>query len=136
MSENNEIEIELQKFSQDIDDWHEKANIEGIWIFLATLGCWGVTNNILLFVALIIVFFIFIYLLSKGTEFKGSFDMQFRKLEKKYLKYDSEKHTDFAVRLREIRKEKLSILKGMLRVGIGTMGIFFWAVTTIYFLKS
>ena len=136
MSENNEIEIELQKFSQDIDDWHEKANIEGIWIFLATLGCWGVTNNILLFVALIIVFFIFIYLLSKGTEFKGSFDMQFRKLEKKYLKYDSEKHTDFAVRLREIRKEKHSILKGMLRVGIGTMGIFFWAVTTIYFLKS
>ena len=82
------------------------------------------------------MFFIFIYLLSKGTEFKGSFDMQFRKLEKKYLKYDSEKHTDFAVRLREIRKEKLSILKGMLRVGIGTMGIFFWAVTTIYFLKS
>ena len=134
MGKKNKIEKQIKQLSQNIDDWHEKANNQGIWIFLATIGCWGVTNNVLQFVALVIVFFMFAYLLSKDTKFKGSFDVQLREIEKKCFNHDLTEKAN--ARLREIRDEKISGVKGMLRVRIGTMGFFFWVCTLSYFLQK
>ena len=43
------IEEELFALRQYINEYRTALNTEGIWLFLATLGCWSVTNIFLPF---------------------------------------------------------------------------------------
>lgn len=45
------IEQELEGLRQHVGHYREALNDEGIWLFLATLGCWGVTFGPLRLVA-------------------------------------------------------------------------------------
>lgn len=41
METNDSILKEIEKYSTHIDRFRARANIHGIWLFIATLGCWG-----------------------------------------------------------------------------------------------
>jgi hypothetical protein len=53
------VEEEISTFQRDVLKYRKVLNDESVWLFLATLGCWSVTNGILQFVALIVTFHIF-----------------------------------------------------------------------------
>lgn len=44
METNDSILKEIKKYSAHIDRFRARANTHGIWLFIATLGCWGVTE--------------------------------------------------------------------------------------------
>lgn len=46
MEANDSILKEIEKYSTHIDRFRARANTHGIWLFIATLGCWGVTEPI------------------------------------------------------------------------------------------
>lgn len=41
------IEAEMSALQSHISSYRNAVNQEGIWLFLTTLGCWGVPNHIL-----------------------------------------------------------------------------------------
>jgi hypothetical protein len=53
------VEEEISTFQRDLLKYRKVLNDESVWLFLATLGCWSVTNGILQFVALIVTLIIF-----------------------------------------------------------------------------
>lgn len=64
METNDSILKQIKKYSAHIDRFRARANTHGIWLFIATLGCWGVTEpsiRILAFVMLFFIFFCFFY---------------------------------------------------------------------------
>lgn len=46
------IEAELNALQLHVVEYRKVLNDEAVWLFLATLGCWSVTNGILQFIAL------------------------------------------------------------------------------------
>lgn len=40
-----ELAAEVKKFSKRVQKYHASLNDEGIWLFLAALGCWGVDGK-------------------------------------------------------------------------------------------
>lgn len=139
-SRTNMIDEQIQELSRDIEEWHERVNTHGIWMFLATLGCWGVSQTFLRIIALIFVLGMFAYLISKGVEFKGSFDVRLGQIKEK-IHLEHSDHDDLTVTgkarlydLNKLKQEKLSVPHGLLRVSIGWVGIIFWVITLTYFL--
>ena len=63
MEANDSILKEIEKYSTHIDRFRARANTHGIWLFIATLGCWGVTEPSIRILAFVILFFIFLFLL-------------------------------------------------------------------------
>ena len=46
------IEAELSALQSHVAGYRRALNDEAVWLFLATLGCWSVTNGMIQFVAL------------------------------------------------------------------------------------
>ncbi|MBZ6543021.1 hypothetical protein FMJ66_12470, partial [Klebsiella pneumoniae] len=63
METNDSILKEIKKYSAHIDRFRARANTHGIWLFIATLGCWGVTEPSIRILAFVMLFFIFLFLL-------------------------------------------------------------------------
>ncbi|MDI9044121.1 hypothetical protein MT442_22295, partial [Klebsiella pneumoniae] len=59
METNDSILKEIKKYSAHIDRFRARANTHGIWLFIATLGCWGVTEPSIRILAFVMLFFIF-----------------------------------------------------------------------------
>jgi hypothetical protein len=81
--ENDQIILELDAFVARVDRYQESLNTEGVWLFLATLGCWSVSNKLAQLIALSITFFLFSYRIYKKSELKttfGSATSQLRRL--------------------------------------------------------
>jgi hypothetical protein len=53
------IEAEMLTLRQHVADYRAVLNQEGVWLFLATLGCWGVSNHILQFFAFLVAVMLF-----------------------------------------------------------------------------
>lgn len=72
----NEINKEKQrtilKFEQKIIEYHQNLNSAGIWLFVATLGCWSVNDDgYFRIAAVLITFFLFTHqLISKLPSYK------------------------------------------------------------------
>ncbi|HCD6506483.1 TPA: hypothetical protein NDV06_005325, partial [Klebsiella pneumoniae] len=76
METNDSILKEIKKYSAHIDRFRARANTHGIWLFIATLGCWGVTEPSIRILAFVMLFFIFLFLLH------GSFPGEKRTFKK------------------------------------------------------
>ena len=76
METDESILTEVEKYSAHIDRFRSRANTHGIWLFIATLGCWGVTDPYIRMLAFIMLFIIFLFLLH------GSFPGEKRTFKK------------------------------------------------------
>jgi hypothetical protein len=54
-----EIENKILELQQDVREFWATLNEQGIWLFLATLGCWSVTDLTTKRLAFVATFFIF-----------------------------------------------------------------------------
>jgi hypothetical protein len=69
---NETIERELEALSLAVTEYRRALNNEGVWLFLAVLGCWSVTPPWLRLVALFAVFVLFRHRMSSySTERRG-----------------------------------------------------------------
>lgn len=101
MSTYQSFEEKLQLIEIDIQKYNKNMNDSGIWLFLATLGCWGVTQEYLQVIAVIFTFIIFSHKLIKGfNEFKFFSTIlkeQISKIENSELDEKSKKALNFDI---------------------------------------
>lgn len=128
------IDDEIKALEEFIVHHAAVLNDEGVWLFLATLGCWSVTQVLLQFFAFILT----IYLFSKRTYQRyredRSFNELFKIVELKIFENisDEDKRKARLYDLEKIKKEKLPI---PYRTKIAAPFLFSWlffTATVIY----
>ena len=70
---NGFIESQISDFKNHIKQYQETINTEGIWLFLAVLGCWGVTDEVMQKTAFIMTMIIFSFRVYQKLEDTRSF---------------------------------------------------------------
>ena len=70
---NGFIESQISDFKNHIKQYQETINTEGIWLFLAVLGCWGVTYEVMQKTAFIMTMIIFSFRVYQKLEDTRSF---------------------------------------------------------------
>ncbi len=70
----------LNRFSEGIDRYRETLNQEGVWLFLATLGCWSVQGDWTVLIALLLTFALFSYRVYGRVEYRRTFAASLRDL--------------------------------------------------------
>lgn len=70
---NKNLGKQILDFKKHIRHYRMSLNNEGVWLFLAALGCWGVPNKEMQNTAFVITIIIFFYRLYLQLEEKRSF---------------------------------------------------------------
>lgn len=71
------LDLKLQ-----IQNRYNTLNLEALWLFVATLGCWSVNHYIAQLAALIIVPFLFFYRVYEGKKTSTTFDKLLKEIRK------------------------------------------------------
>ena len=66
----------IDDYREHVRSYQSKLNEEGIWLLLATLGCWGVTDPKMCVVAYLLVLAVFANSMNGHSGRKGSFTKQ------------------------------------------------------------
>jgi hypothetical protein len=132
MSENSQFEEELRKLEERVISYDQNVNNSGIWLFLATLGCWSVEDPNFRTLAVVFTFLIFSHqLISRLDSFKP-FEMDVKKIENKInssnLTADKKKARKFD--LLDFKKRKLSLMSRMV------MRVPAYYLATVFLLAS
>lgn len=126
----------LEGFEKHIDSYRASLNNEGIWLFLATLGCWGVENYTFRVWAVWITFGLFVHRVFLGVEDKRSVSDIMRDLTetiKRDLPYDlqQERLNDLGV----LVKKKLSVASHIKSTLIYIMCFVYLVLSFLHFVK-
>ena len=70
---NSFISSQILDFKNHIKQYQETINTEGIWLFLAVLGCWGVSDEAMQKTAFILTMIIFLFRVYQKLEDTRSF---------------------------------------------------------------
>ncbi|EDC3688145.1 hypothetical protein GAG18_16015 [Salmonella enterica] len=79
---NNIILEYIKSYSKHIDDFRFKANSQGIWLFISTLGCWSINIPLIQVIAAILLFCIFIFNSKQDMTDKRAFHKIEKDIEK------------------------------------------------------
>lgn len=104
------LAAEIDSFSANIRQYHESLNYEGIWLFLAALGCWSVVGVIYVAFALVATFLLFAWRLNEKRIEKRTFSKVIKALEERInqeLPYNDHR-TGLLDKLRKLREVELS----------------------------
>lgn len=108
-----EIEEKLEEFKAHIDSYRDSLNTEGVWLFLATLGCWSVTNQALQLLAFLITGALFAHRVYSKLSDRRPFSRIVAELEglikMESLPTDTQKARLYDLQI--IQKDRLAILK-------------------------
>ncbi|EGQ7944433.1 hypothetical protein EEJ34_18770 [Vibrio cholerae] len=98
---NKEISDYVDSFSMFLIEYDKNLNIQGIWLFLATLGCWSVPEGglrITAFLITLLIFFNNLFLVweteKKHVTFKAGFSNVERKISELENSTDRESWTE------------------------------------------
>ena len=111
LSKSDEIKNKLAEFESNIDSYRTSLNSEGVWLFLATLGCWSVNHGGLKIFAIGITFLLFTHRIFTKMHDKRTFPSISKELERTIRSEIEEEDTQKARLhdLTQIRTIKLSI---------------------------
>ncbi|RXK03560.1 hypothetical protein [Halarcobacter bivalviorum] len=132
MIEYDKIKKEIKEFENEVNIYKEALNIEGVWLFLATLGCWSVNNTFISFFAL----FLTIYLCSVRIFDKRSDSRLFTTVVKDIKKSidDLNDENTKILRRAELRsiEDRIKIFNSVKEGLIFVFCYIFWVVTLVY----
>ena len=77
------MKSELEALESDIVFWRTTLDQEGVWLFIATLGCWSVPQGWLRVTALVITFIIFAWRAISQQKDMKPFSKRFDELQAK-----------------------------------------------------
>lgn len=131
------VKNKILEYEIHIDEYRSLVNTEGVWLFLATLGCWGVGQVYIQFYALVITFILFTYRIHSKLNDNRSFS----KIEKD-IEVIINNHLDVEVKrtyfhsLSEIKKRKHSIIHIVKSSPVFFLSYSFLIVTTGYLVHN
>jgi type VI protein secretion system component VasK len=127
------MDQELLAVEASIDAHQLGLNEEGVWLFLAVLGCWSVAPDWMRLVALTLslVLFGFRYQSYRpnGREFKSEFSLAEKRL--RALEVDATLREDGLQRLALLKQERLGGLRPLYAVPGFVVGWLAWGATLI-----
>lgn len=122
------VENEILALRQHISDYRVALNQEGIWLFLATLGCWSVTKIIIQTVAFFLAAILFGDRLKKRFVETKSFSKRITEI-KEHI-FCSSPEGDFRKArlydLAELQKNELSTLNSLKNTWVFFLCWLFW----------
>lgn len=71
---NDVISKNIESYGKHINEFRSQVNIQGIWLFTSTLGCWGVDIPSIQLVASILLLFMFGFLVNNEVGDKRAFN--------------------------------------------------------------
>ncbi|ENM5791916.1 hypothetical protein V4V45_003831 [Vibrio mimicus] len=111
---------------------YSTLNLEAIWLFVATLGCWSVNQPIVQIIALILVLVFFSYKVSEDKTYSSTFVQVLKDIRKdidnSILEGDVKK-----ARLHEVDKNLLSFVSISKSTPKFLLGYGFWALSLFIF---
>lgn len=138
METNDSILTEIEKYSAHIDRFRARTNIHGIWLFIATLGCWGVTESCIQILAFVMLLFIFLFLLhgsfpgERRTFKKIHNDIKNKILDNLTPEQQQERFNDLLI-VEKKRKSLIGIIKTTF-IFIACYGFYF--ISLMYFILN
>ncbi|WP_229008789.1 hypothetical protein [Methylophilus sp. Leaf408] len=135
-AQNEEIKKKLVEFEDHIDMYRASLNSEGIWLFLATLGCWSVNHAPSQILAFSITFILFTYRIALKFSDTRLFSTKTKELEelikRKLEDPDTQKARLFD--LHQIKVIKLASKNHLKSVSIFLLCYFFLITTVWHFI--
>lgn len=131
-----DIKQQIQSLDLSITNYWQVVNQEGIWLFLATLGAWSVSNTYLQYTAGVIIFVIFLFRLIARIKENGLFSTRINAIKKKITK-DLDKDSDqskarfFDLEQVTSRLSSISSLKSTL---VYSLCAFYFIVSALYWV--
>jgi len=113
------LQSEIKKRKDQIDDHFASLNKHGVWLFLATLGCWSVEVGWYRNVAFGIAFILFFWLFFNEKKIKGGLNTYLDKLRTEIehaLPYCKER-TDLVAQVDSLKSERLTSPKLVWQAG-------------------
>ena len=129
-----EFIVRIEDLKAQISTRYNTLNLEAIWLFVATLGCWSVSQAYIQILALLLVLAFFSFKVSKDKKYESTFlkvlkDIQID-LDNSPLDGDSRK-----ARLHELHEISNNLL-GLRFIYKSTpmflVGYSFWALSLLY----
>lgn len=130
----NDIKEKIHSLDLSISNYWQILNQEGIWLFLATLGAWSVSEVTLQYSAAILIFVIFASRVYNRAKENGFFSTQIKEIENEienFLDNDSDVFKARRYDL-EIVKSKLSAAKSLRNTIIYFLCATFFGVSVGY----
>ncbi len=119
VDKNSVIKDKLSSFELHINSYRDSLNSEGVWLFLATLGCWSVNGFWYQIAALMITFFLFSHRIYARLEDKRLFPTIIKELAADINELpDGDTKKARIYDLDQIRNVKLGVLNHFKATGI------------------
>lgn len=121
----------ISEYQSSIDSYRASLNTEGVWLFLATLGCWSVSHQLSQLIAIAITFILFSHRVYSKMTNKKTFNSTTKELEKEIDKLLEAGDTKKArlYDLYQIRDVKLATINHLKSTMIFLLCYFFLAIT-------
>lgn len=112
---NSTVDEEIDALKRHVQGYRRALDSEGVWLFIATLGCWSVTNEKLQFIAFIVAGMLFGERMAKRSSENRSFSKLVEKVEERIgeLLPEGDARKARLYDLVEFRKSELSVLKSV-----------------------
>lgn len=130
---NRTIDEELDAISASIDAHQRALSEEGVWLFLATLGCWSVPSGWMRLTALLIALIIFGLRYDAHRPSGRAFKAEFASAEARIcaLPVLAEEREEGFRRLFDIRRSRLGGMRPLFRVPNFALAWFSWGGTLV-----
>lgn len=133
-----EIENNITKFRAEIEAHYETLNTEAIWLFLATLGCWGVSVDGIKLIAMLLTFY-FLYRSVADKHLKGKTHSARLKIMRKNIENaDIEEgyKKKLLIQLQTVNDDLLANIKTLTLNDKFMLSAGFFAISAVYFITS
>lgn len=128
------VEDELNVLQQNINEYRKALNSEGVWLFLATLGCWSVTNLPLQLASFLLALVVFGDQMAKRYKESRSFSNMVQDLEKRISislpEGDSQKARLYDLAI--IKQKEMSTLNSLKNTRVFLLCWLFWGASLVY----
>lgn len=123
----------IYEFHENIENYRRSLNLEAIWLFVATLGCWSVNNDIIRVFSLSITFFLFSFQAYHRLPNKKSFEKIRMEAQREINALPNPEIKDqYQKELDEIVSTKLSTSSAIAGSSIFCLCFSFWFLSVIY----
>lgn len=132
--ENEGVEKRIENYNEHINDFRYQSNIQGIWLFTATLGCWSVSVPWLQMVAALSLLFIFFFLVNDNVRDKRTFQQMKKDIEKDIeTSLSGDARMARLYQLGTVEKHRASLVVIIKQSPIFFVCYIFYAISIIYF---
>lgn len=130
------IEEDLRALQEHILEYRSAINQEGIWLFLATVACWGIPQPVFQYCAFLLVAFLFGERLNARSTESRSFSELAKSVERRIAETIPEEDTRKArlYDLAELQRAQLSKIHSFKRAKIFFLCWGFYGASLIYII--